>query len=169
MRQIKWLYLVIATFFISAGTEAQSSIDSLRNQITLDSLKYVSGHIGEIYARDSDNGISTTKLFEIMIPSACLLIFFIVVLAIYRIQANKQLKIKLIERGISEENLVQLFKTSTIESVFGALKWALVLIGLGAGLAVSQSFGFGALSFGIVTIFAGIGFFLYYLIIRKQV
>ena len=168
MKQIKWLGLLLAMFFFSASAVAQSAIDSLRNKITLDSLQYVSGHMGEMYARESDNGISTTKLFEIMIPSSLLLIFFIVMLAIFRIQANKQLKIKMIERGISEENLVQLFKTSTNETVFGALKWALVLVGLGAGLAVSQSFGFGALSFGIVTIFAGIGFFIYYLIMKKR-
>jgi hypothetical protein len=169
MKQIKWLGLVLATFFFSANAVAQSAVDSLRNKITLDSLQYVSEHIGEIYGKDNNSGISTTKLFMIMIPSTLLLIFFIVILAIYRLQANKQLKIKMIERGISEENLVQLFKTSTNETVFGALKWALVLVGLGAGLAVSQSFGFGALSFGIVTIFAGIGFFIYYLIMKKRV
>jgi hypothetical protein len=169
MKQIKWLGVLLAMFFFSASAVAQSAIDSLRNQITLDSLQYVSDHMGEMYARKSEPGISTTKLFMIIIPSALMLIFFIVMLAIYRIQASKQLKIKMIERGISEETLVQLFKTSTNETVFGALKWALVLVGLGAGLAVSQSFDFGALSFGIVTIFAGLGFFIYYLIMKKRV
>ena len=169
MRQVKLLCVLIATVFISESVDAQSAIDSMRNQITMDSLKYVSAHMGEIAAREADNGITTTKLFEIMIPSALLLIFFIVVLAIYRIQASKQIKLKLIERGISEENLVQLFKASSGDTIFGALKWALVLSGVGVGLAAAQPFGFGALSFGIITICAGIGFFIYYLVMRKRV
>ena len=168
MKRIKLLPLLLVSILLSSYADAQTSIDSLRNIITRDSLQYVASHMGEVYARENQDGISTEKLFEIMIPSALLLIFFIVALAITRINANKQLKIKMIDRGISEETLIAVFNGSRTDSLFSALKWALVLAGIGFGLAVSQIVAFGMLTFGIISFSAGMGFFLYYLILKRK-
>jgi hypothetical protein len=51
-----------------------------------------------------------------------------------QIQANKQLKIKMIEKGISEETLSKAFFDFRQRICAGALKWALVLGGIGFGL-----------------------------------
>ena len=168
MKRIMIVLFLLVSVFLTINAEAQSSIDSMRNKITMDSLKYVSDHIGEMLSRQREQGISTSKLFSIMVPSGVLLVFFFVLMTIMQIQANKQLKIKMIEKGISEETLIKLFSTSGKESAQSALKWALVLGGIGFGLAGSQSYEFGALSFGIVAMSAGLSFFIYYLIVRRK-
>ena len=168
MKRIMIVLFLLVSVFLTIHAEAQSSIDSMRNKITMDSLKYVSDHIGEMLSRQREQGISTSKLFSIMVPSGVLLVFFFVLMTIMQIQANKQLKIKMIEKGISEETLIKLFSVSGKESAQGALKWALLLVGVGFGLAGSQSYEFGALSLGIVAMSAGLSFFIYYLIVRKK-
>jgi hypothetical protein len=168
MKRTMVILFFIASVFQTINAGAQSSIDSLRSKITMDSLKYVSDHMGEMLSREREQGLSTTKLFEIIVPSGILVIFFFVLMTIMQIQANKQLKIKMIEKGISEETLIKLFSVSGKESAHGALKWALLLGGVGFGLAGSQSYEFGALSLGIVTMSAGLSFFIYYLIVRKK-
>ena len=168
MKRTMVILFLIASLFQTINAGAQSSIDSLRNKITLDSLEYVSKHMGEMFAKDRDKGISASKVFEIVIPSGLLLILFFVVMTIMQIQANKQLKMKMIEKGISEETLIKLFSVSGKESAQSALKWAILLTGVGLGLAGAQSYEFGALSLGIVTMFAGISFFIYFLIVRKK-
>jgi hypothetical protein len=168
MKRTMVIFFFLASVFQTINAGAQSSIDSLRTKITMDSLKYVSAHMGEKLSREREQGISTSKLFSIMVPSGVLLVFFFVLMTIMQIQANKQLKIKMIEKGISEETLIKLFSVSGKESAQGALKWALLLGGVGVGLAGSQAYEFGALSLGIVAMSAGLSFFIYYLIVRKK-
>jgi len=66
MKRTMVIFFFLASVFQTINAGAQSSIDSLRTKITMDSLKYVSAHMGEKLSREREQGISTSKLFSIM-------------------------------------------------------------------------------------------------------
>ncbi|WP_315821601.1 DUF6249 domain-containing protein [Paraflavitalea speifideaquila] len=159
--------LFMAIFPAGNSLKAQDEIDSLKKQITIDSLRQAAHLLQDLYDRDK-NKLIPDRVIEIGLPTALILIFFYVVLTIIRINANKALKIRMIEKGLPEETLKQLFTFSRTEPMFGALKWGLVLAGTGAGAVVAHFLPFGLMTFGIITLFAALGFYIYYLLLKNS-
>ena len=78
---------------------------------------------------------------------------------------------RLISKGIVDEKVKHLFATSTQLQRLSSLKWGLVLIGIGLALLIGQlaeDYISDQSTFGLMFIFAGIAFFIYYGVARKH-
>ncbi len=115
------------------------------------------------------------KFFEIGIPM--LIIFFLLntLISVLKNRAEHQLKLKMIEKGVSEDTLIRIFKESNAISRLQPLKWflftlcsalALLIIYLFSGLFNNQS---GYLAVAIFLFFISAAFLIYYKILSKKV
>jgi hypothetical protein len=82
---------------------------------------------------------------------------------------------RLIEKGVTPEDARKYFNESEKRprNRFSALKWGILFVFLGAGIflsnILSQFYDFGdGILFGLVILFLGLGFLIYYLIISKS-
>ena len=96
-------------------------------------------------------------------------------ISILKNRAEQQLKLKIIEKGVSEETLVKIFKESNTIVKLQPLKWflfsiatatALVTIHFSRNYLVNQS---GYLAVGIFLLFISAAFLIYYNILSKKV
>lgn len=105
---------------------------------------------------------------EILIP----LFVFLPVALIIKIISDNSLRRKLIEKGMVDENIKYLFMKRYTFHPMSNLKWGFVLIGIGLPMLLSQMLP-RTLSdtgiFGLMFIFAGIGFVAYYLIAKNTI
>ena len=115
------------------------------------------------------------KVFEIGLPFIFIFLLLNAIVTVLKNRAEQQLKLKMIEKGVSEETLVQIFKESNAIGRLQPLKW--FLFSLAAGLSlfvihfsrnwlVNQS---GYLAIGIFLLFTSAAFFIYYNILSKKV
>jgi hypothetical protein len=115
------------------------------------------------------------KFFEIGIP--LLIIFFLIntLVSVLKNRAEHQLKLKMIEKGVSEDTLIRIFKESNAISRLQPLKWflytlcsalALLVIYLFRDLFNNQS---GYLAVAIFLVFNSAAFLIYYYILSKKV
>lgn len=83
-------------------------------------------------------------------------------------------RMRLIEKGLAPEEVKNYFsKEEKIRTPYRGLKWAIILLSLGAGIVISNilydrfnlSDGY---TFGLVMLFLGIGFLVYYLIAKNK-
>lgn len=120
-------------------------------------------------------GIIPDKFFEIGIP--LLIIFFLIntLISVLKNRAEHQLKLKMIEKGVSEDTLIRIFKESNAISRLQPLKWflftlcpavALLIIYLFGNLFNDQS---GYLAVAIFLFFISAAFLIYYYILSKKV
>jgi hypothetical protein len=119
------------------------------------------------------NKIIPDKFFEFGIP---LLIIFIIINAVVTIIKNKsenQLKLKMVEKGVSEDTLIQIFKDSNRLAKLQPLKWFLFTLALAISLifihflksALTNSSGY--LAVGIILILFSIASLIFYRILSK--
>ena len=103
---------------------------------------------------------------EILIP----LFIFLPVALIIKIISDNHIRRKLIEKGMVDENIKYLFMKRYSFHPVSNLKWGFILIGLGLPMVLSQflpsTFSDPGI-FGLMFIFAGIGFVAYYLIAKN--
>jgi len=114
------------------------------------------------------------KVFEFGIPLLFIFLLLNMVVAMLKNRAENQLKIKLVEKGVSDETLVKIFKETNAISKLQPLKWFLFSLATAAGLLtihfscnylINQS---GYLAVGIILLFLSIAFFIYYNILARK-
>jgi hypothetical protein len=114
------------------------------------------------------------KFFEIGIP--LLIIFFLIntLISVLKNRAEHQLKLKMIEKGISEDTLIRIFKESNAISRLQPLKWFLFTLCSALGILVIYLFRdlfnnqSGYLAVAIFLFFISAGFLIYYKILSKK-
>ena len=98
-------------------------------------------------------------------------VIFFAFVAMVKILADARVKRMLIEKGKVDENVKFLYQ-SVSSNPIGAVKWGLVLIGIGAALLIGQIFPYTFDDIGVVglmCLFGGIGFIIYYSMAKQQI
>lgn len=104
---------------------------------------------------------------EILIPVS----LFVCISYIIKVLSDNRVRNKLIEKGLIDENVQYLDLTRVQSQRLSALKWGLVLVGLGIALLAGQFFPpdiRNEMSVAGMLILAGIGFLSYYFIVRNM-
>ncbi len=104
--------------------------------------------------------------FEFFIPIAVLGIIFGTLVTIVKISTESKLKNRLINKGVDAE-LIKTLLISKKESQIGALKWGLVMVGIGVALAIGTIVGDDQITAALMLVFGGFGFVLFYLISQQ--
>ncbi|MFQ5584110.1 MAG: DUF6249 domain-containing protein, partial [Calditrichia bacterium] len=105
-------------------------------------------------------------MIEILIPIA----LFISMVAIVKILDDNKTRRKLIDKGLVGEDVKFLYQSTS--QPLSSVKWGLVLIGLGLALLIGQFAGediSDTITIGLMFLFAGIGFLIYYGIAKKKI
>ena len=105
-------------------------------------------------------------LQEVLIPA----VVFGSIAAIIKIILDNRLKHKLIDKGMVDENVKFLNYSTAQTQRLSSLKWGMVLVSIGLALLISyiwpELFDDGG-TFGLMFLFAGIGFLIYFGISQK--
>jgi hypothetical protein len=102
---------------------------------------------------------------EVLIPIAS----FIMIAVVVKIISDHKIRRQLIEKGLVEEKIKYLYPSSF--QPLASVKWGLVLIGIGAAFLIGRVFERGLseeITVGLMFLFAGIGFIIYYVMAKKQ-
>jgi uncharacterized membrane protein len=103
---------------------------------------------------------------EILIP----FVIFSAIVAIVKIISDTMTRHRLIAKGMVDEKVKHLFIKDAQLQRLSSLKWGMVLIGIGVALVISQfaeDYITDESVFGLMFIFAGVAFLIYYGIARK--
>lgn len=98
-------------------------------------------------------------------PAFVLVGFFAFVLGMTKVLSDNWTKRKLIEARVSDDVIRTLFRKESDPELFAALKWGIVLVSLGLGLAASQHLHTSfeePLAWGVVLVSGGLGLLAYY-------
>jgi hypothetical protein len=114
------------------------------------------------------------KVFEFGIPMLLIFLFLNTIVVVLKNRAEHQLKLKMIDKGVSEESLVKIFRESNAIVKLQPLKWFLFALATGVALLIihlsrswlaSQS---GYLAVSILLLCNAAAFFTYYKILSKK-
>ena len=107
---------------------------------------------------------------EEMVPAIILPIMFGAVVYLVKILSDNKVRHRLIDKGVIDENIKYLFFNQYKIGVPGALKWGMVLIGVGLAFLIGQLVP-GEMetevTIGCIFLLAGLGMMIYYFIERK--
>lgn len=98
-------------------------------------------------------------------------VVFAAIVAIIKIIAETVTRNRLIHQGLADEKARQLFARDAQLQRLSSLKWGLVLVGVGLALLVGQlgeDYITDQSTFGLMFVFAGIAFFIYYGIAQRH-
>ncbi len=99
------------------------------------------------------------------------IVFFSCLMAI-KILAEARIKNRLIDKGMVDENIKYLTASGAAHSIPGALKWGMVLVGLGLafliGILVPEEIT-GEVTVGSMFLMAGLGLIIYYFLAKRMV
>jgi hypothetical protein len=104
---------------------------------------------------------------EILIPIA----FFAMIFLIIKTVTENRTRRLLVEKGMVDEKVKHLFARSVRDNPLTSLKWGMVLIGIGLALAIGEMFPrtfSESAVMGLMILFAGISFIVYYVLAKKQ-
>ena len=105
---------------------------------------------------------------DVLIP----IVVFITIYGIAKLISDNRIRSKLIDKGEINENLQYLYATQTGKAkVYSNLKWGFVLLGIGVAMLLKQIAPFYITDesvFGLMFVFAGAGFLVYYFISKDQ-
>lgn len=114
------------------------------------------------------------KVFEFGIPLLFIFLLLNTVVSMLKNRAENQLKLKMLEKEVSEETLIKIFKESNAIAKLQPLKWflfsfamaiSLLIIHFGREFLVNQS---GYLAVGIFLLFLSTAFYIYYRILQNK-
>ncbi|MCO6489806.1 MAG: hypothetical protein J5I98_15425 [Phaeodactylibacter sp.] len=114
------------------------------------------------------------KVIEMLVPLLFLFLLLNMLVAVLKYRAEMRLKEKMVDKGISEEALVEIFGTAIAMQRMQPLKWflfaaanglALVLLHFSRYWLAGQS---GYLAMGLVLLFNAAAFYVYYRLISKK-
>ena len=115
------------------------------------------------------------KILEFGIPLLFLFLLLNTVVAVLKHRAEHQLKLRMVDRGVSEESLLKIFRDANMMATLQPLKWFLFTAANAIGLAslhllknylVNQS---GYLAVAIILLFNALAFGVYYNILSKKI
>ena len=98
-------------------------------------------------------------------------IIFFSIVAFAKILSEDKIRHKLIDKGMLDENVKFLYANQMEYHVPSALKWGMVLIGVGLAFLIGQlmpSDISGEVTVGSMFVLAGVGLLVYYAIARKM-
>ena len=102
---------------------------------------------------------------DVLVPIA----LFFAMVAIIKIISDNRVKKMIIDKELVDEKVKYLFANSMIVQPLSSLKWGMVLLGLGIALFIgNMSDLHEELVFGLMFIFAGLGFFIYYFLADRE-
>lgn len=104
---------------------------------------------------------------ELLVP----ITFFLAVVMIIKIISDNRLRQRLIEKGMVDENVKNLYASSMDIQPLSSIKWGLVLIGIGLALLINRLWPYyfsDEAALGLMFLFAGLGFLIYYFIAQRQ-
>ena len=104
---------------------------------------------------------------EVLIP----LVVFGAIVVVVKIISDTMTRHRLIAKGMADEKVKHLFVKDAQLQWLSSLKWGMVLIGIGVALVISQlaeDYITHESVFGLMFIFAGVAFLIYYGIARKH-
>ena len=99
------------------------------------------------------------------------LVVFGAIIAIAKIITDTMTRHRLIAKGMVDEKVKHLFIKDAQLQRLSSLKWGMVLVGIGVALVIGQlaeDYITGESVFGLMFIFAGMAFLIYYGIARKH-
>lgn len=114
------------------------------------------------------------KVFEIGLPLLFIFLLLNTIVSVLKNKAEHQLKMKMIEKGVSEETLVTVFKETNAIRMLQPLKGFLFSLAIGLSLLIihfSRDYMMnrsGYLAIGIFLLFISAAFLLYYKILQKK-
>lgn len=102
---------------------------------------------------------------EVLVPIS----FFLGIALIVKIVTDNRTRQKLIDKGMVDDKVKYLFRRG-LDNPLSSLKWGMVMLGIGVALAVAELFPYISEStvMGLMFLFAGIAFVVYFFIARKQ-
>ena len=92
-------------------------------------------------------------------------IVFFSCVAVVKIIADASTRRRLIEKGLADEKVRELYTATHHLQSASSLKWGMVLVGIGIAVLVGQLFPHyisDEITFGLMFVFAGVGFLVYY-------
>lgn len=94
---------------------------------------------------------------------------FILIAVIVKTVSDNKTKRRLIEKGVVDDKLTTLFEERPELRILAVLKWAFVLIGIGAAVLIGRMSAYHSREYmmAFMFLFAGIGLVLYYVIARN--
>ena len=113
------------------------------------------------------------KVTETAVPLIAAFLFLTIIANVFKNRAEHQLKLRMLETGVSEESLVKIFHESNTLAKLQPLKWFLFSLALALSfisihlLEGSVRNGSGYLPLGIILLFFSLASFIYYRIISK--
>lgn len=113
------------------------------------------------------------KVTETAVPLIAAFLFLTIIANVFKNRAEHQLKLRMLEIGVSEESLVKIFHESNTLAKLQPLKWFLFSLALALSfisihlLEGSVRNGSGYLPLGIILLFFSLASFMYYRIISK--
>lgn len=114
------------------------------------------------------------KVFEIGVPALLLFLLLNAIIAILKGRADVRLKQQMIERGVSEETLIAIFRESNAIAKLQPLKYALYAFSLALSFAAIHLFRTylsgqsGYLAVGIILFFTSAASYAYYLLLQRR-
>jgi hypothetical protein len=93
-------------------------------------------------------------------------VVFWAVVTVFRIMSDNRLRHRLVDKGIVDENIKYLYSAKQ-DSRFAALKWGMMLIGIGIAFLVGQLTNNDELGVTAAFFCAGIALILYHVIAKK--
>ena len=102
---------------------------------------------------------------EFLIP----IVLILAPVLLIKIISDNRIRHKLIDKGLIDEKVKYLFAENLTLQPLSSVKWGLVLIGIGLALFIgNMSDLHEELIFGLMFIFAAIGFFVYYFLANQE-
>lgn len=114
------------------------------------------------------------KVVEIAIPLIFIFIVLNILVQVLKHRAESQLKLKMIEKGVSEDTLVEIFRDSNTILRLQPLKWSLFVFASGLGAITINIFRdqllhqSAYLSVGILLLFVSAALFVYYRLLSRK-
>ena len=115
------------------------------------------------------------KVFEMGIPLLFIFLLLNTIVAILKSRAENQLKLRMVDKGVSEETLIKIFKESNAIARLQPLKWFLFTLATGVSLLIihfSQNYLLkhsGYFAVGIILLFLSAAFLIYYNVLKKKI
>ena len=98
-------------------------------------------------------------------------VIFLSFVAIIKILSDNRVRKVLIDKGKVDESVKYLYQNRVFNHPLSSVKWGLVLIGIGLALFIGQLMPYSVSDeaiVGLMFLFAGIGFLVYYQMAKKQ-